>query len=188
MNFFELTTFTSGFTESWFNKENLSIFLHSKNFVHSLTQAKVRKKKTTLTAVLFQPAGLFPALDLKLREVKNEGGTSLTQTLHRRPSGDALLIGIISEWAKPGVTMNSRGNRLWHGPRFIFIFFIFFFTSTLTGGAMNLTNCNQRGRRKMKQTAVYLAGSMTVPLEPSAPLHQYNSSVSLPLEGKNATQ
>lgn len=64
--------------------------------------------------------------------------------------------------------------------------FLFFFTLTLTGGALNFTNRNNQGSRKISQTAVYFAGSMTAPLEPSAPLHKYNSSVSLSFEVKNA--
>lgn len=66
------------------------------------------------------------------------------------------------------------------------VFLLFFFPLARTGGVMNFTNRNHQGRRKINQTTVYFAGSMTVPLEPSAPLHKYNSSVSLSFEVKNA--
>lgn len=36
-----------------------------------------------------------------------------------------LSIGIISQWAKLDMTMNSRGNRLWHVPCFFVVFFSF---------------------------------------------------------------
>lgn len=81
--------------------------------------------ESTCTAFLHHPAGFFPALDLPLRcrvpRGKNERRHWLRLSTYGRLE-ITLSIGIISEWTKPDMTMNSRGNRLWHVPWFLFFF------------------------------------------------------------------